>query len=263
MRRRLPARLAPRLTRSKAILEAMLLYKLSRWFPGFIKRRLVQAAASEMEGHVDPARDLTPDYDPWDQRLCFVPDGDLFKAIRSGKASIVTDHIERFTETGLLLKSGRALPADIVVSATGLNLRLMGGMSMIIDGKPLDLSSTLTYRALMLSEVPNMAFTVGYTNASWTLKCSLTWEFVSRVLNHMERGKLDWVVPRRDGVAASQRPLVDLSSGYIRRAEAGLPKQGAAAPWKMRQNYIGDMLDTRFRRLQDGYLEFGRRDRPD
>ncbi len=258
MRRRLPERVAPRLTRAKAVLEAMVLYQLSRWFPNAIKQRLIQAAATEMGEHVDAGRDLTPDYDPWDQRLCFVPDGDLFKAVRSGKASIVTARIERFTEAGLRLQSGRELPADIIVSATGLNLRLMGGMNMLVDGQPVDLSSTLTYRALMLSDVPNMAFTVGYTNASWTLKCSLTWEFVSRVLNHMERRNLDWVVPRRNGMAPSQRPLVDLSSGYIRRAEAGLPKQGAAAPWKMRQNYIGDMLDTRFRRLHDGFLEFGR-----
>ena len=258
IRRRLPEGMAGVLARWKGVLGGMALYSLSRRLPSWMKGKLIGAAAREFGSSVDPDRDLTPAYDPWDQRLCFVPDGDFFRAVRSGRASIVTDRIERFAADGIELASGRKLDADIVVSATGLKLKLMGGMRLVVDGRPIALNETLTYRAMMLSDVPNMAFTVGYTNASWTLKCGLTWRFVSRVLNRMERDGLDWAVPRRHGAVASERGLVDLSSGYIQRAAEGLPKQGAAAPWRMRQNYISDYLETRFAKLEDGALEFGR-----
>ena len=258
MRRRLPVGLAATLARWKGVLGGMAFYSLSRRFPDWMKRKLIGAAAREFGPSVDATRDLTPSYDPWDQRLCFVPDGNFYRAVRSGRASIVTDRIARFASDGIELASGRKLEADIVVSATGLKLKLMGGMTIVVDGRPVVFSETLTYRAMMLSDVPNMAFTVGYANASWTLKCGLTWRFVSRVLNHMERNDLDWAVSRRNGAVPSERGLVDLSSGYIQRAAGALPKQGAAAPWKMRQNYVSDYLDTRFARLEDGALEFGR-----
>jgi cation diffusion facilitator CzcD-associated flavoprotein CzcO len=187
--------------------------------------------------------------------LCLVPDGDLFCAMRNGSARIVTDHIETFTETGLRLRSGRELPADLVVTATGLKMRLGGGISMTVDGRPVVMSETLVYRGMMASGIPNFATAIGYTNASWTLKCDLTGAYVCRLLNYMAARGYTSFCPRAPEGKGHELPVIGLSSGYVQRALAHLPKQGRKAPWKVYQNYIVDLLITRYGRL-DVAMEF-------
>ncbi|HEX8299208.1 MAG TPA: NAD(P)/FAD-dependent oxidoreductase, partial [Rubricoccaceae bacterium] len=204
----------------------------------------------------DVATHFTPSYNPWDQRLCMAPDGDLFAAIRSGRAEVMTDHIEAFTETGIRLRSGTHLDADLVVTATGLTLRLMSGLDLVVDGQPVDLAQATAYKGAMYSDVPNLASALGYTNASWTLKCDLTAQYVCRLLNHMERRGYAQVTPRQRDSEAASEPILDFSSGYVQRALDRLPKQGAARPWRLRQNYALDLLDLRYSALDDGVLEF-------
>jgi cation diffusion facilitator CzcD-associated flavoprotein CzcO len=203
---------------------------------------------------------FTPRYNPWDQRLCLVPDSDLFKMIREGKASVVTDQIDTFAENGLKLTSGRALDADIIVTATGLQLKVFGGMQVSVDGQPVNLSQTMTYKGMMFSGVPNLASAFGYTNASWTLKCDLTCDYVCRLLNYMETRRATMCMPRRDP-GVDEAPWLNLTSGYIQRADAILPRQGTKAPWKLYQNYALDMLTLRYGKIGDGTLEFSAPDR--
>ncbi len=203
----------------------------------------------------DVAAHFTPRYKPWDQRLCVAPDADLFEAIRSGRASVVTDHVEAFTETGIRLRSGAELRADIVVTATGLKLNLLGNVELEVDGRRVELAETMAYKGALLSGVPNLAAVFGYTNASWTLKADLVCEYVCRLLNHMRRRGYAAVVPRRDP-AVGEEPLLGFSSGYVRRALHMLPKQGVKRPWKLRQNYALDLLALRFGAVDDGVLEF-------
>jgi cation diffusion facilitator CzcD-associated flavoprotein CzcO len=198
-----------------------------------------------------------PAYDPWDQRLCLVPDGDLFRSIREGGVDVVTDHVERFTSRGILLRSGRELEADVVVTATGLNLLAFGGITMVVDGEEVDLPSTMAYRGMMLSGVPNFAYVIGYTNASWTLKADLVSEYVCRVLEHLRSRSYDVVVPeRQDDV--TEEPFMDFASGYVQRSLHLLPKQGSREPWRLRQNYVRDALSLRRSRIEDGVLRFSR-----
>jgi monooxygenase len=260
IRRRLPRRLAYRLVRWKNILLAAAFYQYCHRWP-VRARALLQRASRHLLGPAfDVDRHLSPRYNPWEQRLCIAPDADIFQAIREGKASIVTDSIERFTPTGIRLASGAELPADIVVAATGLKLKMLGGARVSIAGVPVDAASSLVYRGIMYSGVPNMAVATGYTNASWTLKCELAARYVCRLLNHMQQRGLDSVVPVADEEAmASTLPFLNLSSGYIQRATALLPRQGARAPWRMYQNYLLDLLSLKFSPLRGGALRFGRR----
>jgi cation diffusion facilitator CzcD-associated flavoprotein CzcO len=194
----------------------------------------------ELPPDFDLATHFTPPYDPWDQRLCVVPDGDLFAAVRAGRASVVTGRIERFTPKGVLLESGDELPADVVVTATGLAMQIFGGITLEVDGRPVDLAATVGYKGMMFSGVPNLAMALGYTNASWTLKCDLIAQYVCRLLDHMDRNGYRVVLPVEPPASVARKPIIDLTSGYVQRALATLPAQGSRAPWRVHQNYILD-----------------------
>lgn len=255
---KLPESVAHTLARWKSILLQMYFYNVARKKPEAAKKRIIELARAELGPGID-MRHFTPRYNPWDQRLCLVPDGDLFKTIRDGKASVVTDEIETFGETGLKLRSGENLPADIVVSATGLVMKLMGGMELVIDGKIVDPGTALSYKGMMLSDVPNFASTFGYTNASWTLKADLTAEYLCRILSKMDRGGYAYCTPRNNDPSMVPDATLPLSSGYMQRAKDVLPKQGSKSPWRLHQNYAKDMLALRFGSIDDGTLAFTRR----
>ena len=253
--KRLPTKVSYPIVRWKAILLAVATYQLAQRRPQLVKNAIRKMTAKQLPSGVDVDVHFKPAYNPWDQRLCFVPDGDLFKAMRSGRASVVTDHIESFTETGIRLRSGDELEADVIVTATGLTLKAMGGVELVVDGVPVKMPDTMTYKALMLSDVPNFVFTIGYTNASWTLKADLVADFVCRLLTYMdEHGVRRAVAPRDRSVGEQQ--LIDFSSGYILRALDELPRQGDREPWKLRQNYLKDMRSINHDRIDDGVLTF-------
>jgi cation diffusion facilitator CzcD-associated flavoprotein CzcO len=257
-RRVLPERASYVLTRWKNVLLQMFFYVLSRKRPQTMKRLLANGARREL-GELYDAKHFTPTYNPWDQRLCLVPDSDLFNAIREGTASIVTDEIETFTATGIKLKSGGQLDADIIVTATGLNLKLMAGLQLVVDGAPVDLSKTIAYKGMMYSDVPNAASAFGYTNASWTLKCDLTSEYVCRLLNYMDVHGYAQCTPRLSDPTVTPEPVLDFTSGYVQRALQSLPSQGSKTPWRLHQNYIKDLSMLRYGRVDDGTMEFKRR----
>ena len=256
LRRHLPAGLAYAIVRWRNVLLGMYFYQLCKRRPEKVKRLILGGVRMALGPDYDVRKHFAPRYNPWDQRLCLVPDGDLFTAIRSGRASVVTDEIETFTATGIRLKSGEELPADIVVTATGLDLVVIGNVQLSVDGKPVALGETMTYKGMMYSDVPNMAVAFGYTNASWTLKSDLTCEYVCRLLNHMDRHGYRQVTPRRNDPDLRAEPWVDFSSGYIQRAVAKFPKQGSKKPWKLYQNYAKDLLSLRYGTLDDGAIEF-------
>jgi len=252
---KLPENLAHTLARWKHILLQMYFYNAARRKPDAAKKRIIELAQAEL-GSGSDIRHFTPRYNPWDQRLCLVPDGDLFKAIRNGNASVVTDEIETFSETGLNLRSGNELPADIIVTATGLVMKLMGGMELVVDGRIVNAGTALSYKGMMLSDVPNFASTFGYTNASWTLKADLIAEYLCRILNKMDRGGYAYCTPRNTDLSMTADTTPPLSSGYMQRAKDMLPKQGSKRPWKLYQNYAKDMLSLRFGSIDDGALVF-------
>lgn len=255
LNRYLPERLAYRITRWKNIFKGVFYYWLLRNFPAMTKRRMVAMAGNALDKNYDIKTHFTPSYDPWDQRVCVAPDGDLFRAIRSGQASVVTDNIECFTTTGLRLKSGQELQADIVVIATGLKVQLLGGSSLTVDGKPFDMREAITYKGVMLSDLPNVAMVLWYTNASWTLKADLTSTYVVRLLRYMDRHRKTMAVPRRERGIVSQA-FFDFTSGYIQRAQDELPRQGSRRPWRAYQNYLKDLFTIRFCRIDDGVMRF-------
>ncbi len=257
LRKVLPGRLAYRLARAKNIGMGMLFFKLSRRWPKQVKGNLIKLVRSALGTGHDVDTHFTPRYDPWDQRVCFVPDGDLFDAIKSGRAEVVTDQVDRFTATGIRLASGREIEADIVVSATGLKLNLLGDVAFAIDGAAVDLSKTLAYKAMMFSGVPNLIYTFGYTNASWTLKADLTANYASRLFRYMDRNGFQAATPHADASIVPQ-PFLDFSSGYVQRAVEMMPKQGSKAPWRLAQNYVVDLLQLRHGRIDDGTLRFSR-----
>jgi cation diffusion facilitator CzcD-associated flavoprotein CzcO len=251
----LPLRWAYGLTRWKNILISMLFYQLARRYPQGMKRRFVGLAQRQLGPDCDAGTHFTPRYAPWDQRLCIAPDGDLFRAIRAGRAQVVTDTIERFTPAGLRLAGGGELAADVVVLATGLELNVLGDIAVQVDGRPLDPARAMSYKGMMLSDVPNLVATFGYTNASWTLKADLTARWTCRLLRYMDRhGRAVAMAPADPGVAP--RPFLGLSSGYVQRASARLPKQGVRAPWQVHQNYLRDLILLRYGRIADGVLQF-------
>jgi cation diffusion facilitator CzcD-associated flavoprotein CzcO len=230
-------------------------YTYCRRFPEHAKRFLIRMVEKQVGDRVDVATHFTPSYRPWDQRLCLVPDADLFDAIRGGRASVVTDHIATFTETGIALRSGAHLDADLIVTATGLRLKSFGGIALEVDGARVDPATTMIYKGMMVSDVPNFAFAAGYTNASWTLKCDLTSQYVCRLLAHMDAHGYSRCRPRRDP-SVEERPLLDFSSGYVQRVIDQLPRQGSAVPWKLYQNYALDLVLLKHRRLDDPAMEF-------
>jgi len=251
----LPEKLAHSIIRWKNILLSMLFYKASQRFPNFIKNRLIKYIKGEL-GDKYEEQNFNPTYFPWDQRLCLVPDNDLFEALKKGKADIVTDTIHSFTEEGVLLNSGKTLPADIIVTATGLNIQLFGGMKLIVDNKLVDISKAHAYKGVMLSEVPNFTIALGYTNASWTLKCDLNCLFVTRMLNHMKAHNYSVCTPVFDHEKLTSEPLLDFDAGYLLRAKGELPKQGSKAPWKAYQNYFKDLSSLKYSPITDEYLVY-------
>jgi len=255
MRGRLSTNAAYSVMRWKNVLVSMSFYNFCRKVPRVAKRLLVAQMKRSVRGAVDASTHFNPSYDPWDQRLCLVPDGDLFAALRKGTASVVTDHIEAFTEGGIRLRSGKELEADLIVTATGLRLQFLGGARVEVDDKVVQPPDCMVYKGLMLSDVPNLAFAIGYTNASWTLKCDLTSQYVCRLLQHMDEHGFDIAAPRNDDPSLEEEPIIDFSSGYVQRALAQIPKQGSRAPWKLHQNYALDLALLKRGRLQDGVLE--------
>ncbi|MCW2999369.1 MAG: flavin-binding family monooxygenase [Solirubrobacterales bacterium] len=256
LRRVLPAKAAYVVARWKNVLLAMAQYQLSRRRPGVLKALIRKLVSMQLPDGYDVDTHFKPSYDPWDQRLCLVPNGDLFKAISGGSASVVTDHIQTFTPTGIRLASGEELEADIVVTATGLELLAFGGIELVVDDRTVDLAETVTYKGLMLSDVPNFAFVVGYTNASWTLKADLACSYVCRLLGHMDARGYQQCAPRYREATPAAEPFLDFSSGYVQRALHRFPKQGASEPWKLRQNYVRDLRTLRRGELEDGALQF-------
>ena len=256
LRRWLPAKTAYALTRWKRILLGMYFYGLCRRKPEKVEQLLLGGVRAWLGPGADLERDFKPRYKPWDQRLCLVPDGDFFKALRSGKATVVTDEVDRFTAGGLKLKSGRELPADLVVTATGLELKVLGGVELSVDGRPVDLAQTVSYKAMMYSGVPNLASSLGYTNASWTLKCDLTCEYVCRLLNHLRASGLRQCTPTLGDTTMPLIPWSDFSSGYIQRSAHLFPKRGTRAPWLLKQNYLHDLWTLRHGRIDDGAMVF-------
>ncbi len=256
LRHRLPAKLAYSLVRWKNIGLTSLSFQLSRRRPNFVKQLIRKSVAEQLPDGYDVDTHFNPRYNPWDQRLCLVPDGDLFREIRRGRVSVVTDQILNFTERGLRLASGAELEADLIVTATGLNLLAMGGMQLAVDGRDVELSETMGYKGMMLSDVPNLANALGYTNASWTLKCDLTCEYLCRVLNHMDERGYRQCTPRNRDPSVMAEPFIDFSSSYVLRSIDQFPKQGSRAPWRLYQNYALDTLALRFAKLEDGVLEF-------
>jgi cation diffusion facilitator CzcD-associated flavoprotein CzcO len=234
----------------------MYFYQMCKRQPDKVKRLLLGGVRQMLGPDYDIATHFTPRYKPWDQRLCLVPDADFFRAIRAGTVSIVTDHIETFTEGGLKLKSGAELAADLIVTATGLVVIPLGGVKLAVDGRAVDPARTFLYKGMMYSDVPNLASVFGYTNASWTLKADLVCEYVCRLLNDMDRRCYRQCTPRNTDPALQEEPFVDFSSGYIQRALALQPKQGSRRPWKLYQNYVLDLLNLRFGSLRDRAMEF-------
>ena len=258
LRRHLPSKLAYRIIRWRNVALQLFLFNMARSKPAKFKAQLIGLVRKELGADYDVATHFTPKYNPWDQRLCLVPDSDLFESIRSGRASVVTDTIAGFTETGLKLTSGQDLPADIVVTATGLTMRIMSGMAVNLDGVRVDFSKAMNYKGMMYSDVPNLATAFGYTNASWTLKADLTSSYVCRLINYMDQRGYVEARPIRDA-SVDEAPFLDFSSGYVQRALAQLPRQGTTKPWKLHQNYARDLMALKFGKLDDGTLRFSRR----
>ncbi|HMR04894.1 MAG TPA: NAD(P)/FAD-dependent oxidoreductase [Polyangiaceae bacterium] len=256
LQRRLPPMLAYGITRWKNVTLGMLTFSLSVRSPGLVRRALLKHVRQQLGENYDVQTHFSPRYKPWDQRLCVVKDGDLFDAIKDGRASVVTDHIETFTETGIELRSGKFLEADLVVTATGLELLVLDGIEVSVDGKLVHPEETLSYKGMMYSGVPNLASSLGYTNASWTLKCDLTCGYVCRLLNHMKEHNYQICTPRLTDPTVKPIPALDFTSGYVQRAIHKLPKQGSKKPWKLYQNYALDVMSLGYGKLEDGTMEF-------
>lgn len=254
--RLLPPRAAHVVNRWKAIGFSTMQYQLSRRFPDYMRKTLLTMAKRRLPDGYDVDKHFSPSYNPWDQRLCLAPNGDLFRTIRKGQADVVTDTIEKFTKTGIKLDSGEELAADIIITATGLNLQLFGGAEIGRNGDTVALHDTMSYKGMMLTGMPNMAFTIGYTNASWTLKADLVSEFACRVLNYMDAHGFDTVVPDHPGDSVEERPLMDFTPGYVLRALDYLPKAGSRTPWRLKQNYLLDLQLIRRGKVDDEALHF-------
>ena len=256
LRRRFGARVAYQAIRWRNVLFGMYFFQLCRRKPERAKQLLLGGVRLALGKDFDVAKHFTPAYNPWQQRLCLVPDGDLFRTIREGRASVVTSHIDRFTEKGIRLKDGSELEADMIVTATGLNLKVMGGVALTVDGKAIEPSQLMSYKGMMYSDIPNLATATGYTNASWTLKCDLTCEYVCRLLNYMDKRSYRQCVPRQNDPSVTEVPWLDFTSGYVQRAVAKFPRQGSKRPWKLYQNYALDIVTLRFGKIDDGIMQY-------
>ena len=256
LRARLPAKLAYDIIRWRNVLFQMFFFRMARKNPAKVKQGIIEMVRQQLGPDYDVETHFTPRYNPWDQRLCLVPDADLFESIKAGKTTVVTDHIDHFTEGGIVLKSGQTLEADIVVSATGLDLQVLSGLDVVVDGASVKFGETFSYKGMMYSGVPNLSSTFGYTNASWTLKADLTAEYLCRLLNHMKRGGYSECRPVNTDPDLKALPWLDFSSGYVQRAMDRFPKQGDKAPWKVHQNYALDVLAFRYGKLGDGVMSF-------
>jgi monooxygenase len=258
LQRHLPGKVAYQLTRWRSILFGIYFYSLTRRRPDFAKQAIIRMTREQLGPDYDVDSNFTPRYNPWDQRLCLVPDADLFAAIKAGTVTVVTDQIDTFTERGIRLHSGSDLEADIIVTATGLTMRLMCGVQLAVDGRVVDLGETLSYRGMMYGGIPNLASAIGYTNASWTLKCELITQYVCRLLNYMDqRGYAECVALPPDQ-AKRDAPVINLTSGYVQRASSTLPRQGVRKPWRAYQNYVRDIFNLRFDPVNDGTMRFTR-----
>jgi cation diffusion facilitator CzcD-associated flavoprotein CzcO len=255
-RRVLPPMLAYQAIRWKNVALMALSYQLSRRRPHLAKAVIRKGVKAQLPEGYDVDTHFRPLYDPWDQRLCVCPDGDLFRVVSDGHASIVTDEIDTFTEGGIRLRSGVELEADVIITATGLQLLPIGGVSMTIDGQALSLPERMAYKGMMLDGVPNAALVIGYTNASWTLKCDLTLEYVCRLLNHMRDRGYAYCVPEQDDPTVQSEPILNLNSGYILRSVDKFPRQGSERPWRVYQNYALDVVALRLGPLEDGVMRF-------
>ncbi len=256
VRKVLPAKWAYSLIRWKNVIVTSLFYQLSRRRPRLVKRFIREGVKRQLPAGYDMKTHFRPRYDPWDQRVCLVPDGDLFTALREERASIVTDRIETFTESGIKLESGDELEADLIITATGLNLLPLGGAQLRVDGEDVSIPETMGYKGMMLSGVPNFAVALGYTNASWTLKCDLTHEYVCRLLNHMDEQGHRQCTPEINDPTVTPEPMIDFTSGYVQRAIHMFPKQGSKAPWRLHQNYARDIFTIRFGDIEDEAMVF-------
>jgi cation diffusion facilitator CzcD-associated flavoprotein CzcO len=261
LRKVLPSKVAYGLTRWKNVLFGMYFYKKTRTNPQGVNQWVLDRVKALLPEGYDMAH-FTPSYNVWDQRLCLVPDDDLFAAIKNGSADVATGHIERFTETGIRLKNGQEIGADVIVTATGLNLQLLSGIEYTIDGERIEPSQTMTYKAMMFSGIPNLATSFGYTNASWTLKADLTCMYVCRLINHMDRTGTQIATPVLNDPEVQEEPWLSFSSGYVQRALGHLPKQGSKRPWKVHQNYAKDLLDLKFGKVDDGAMTFRKARKP-
>ena len=232
------------------------MFYFARSYPERVKTRLINLVKEELGNDYDVEKHFTPKYKPWDQRMCLVPDGDLFESIKKGTASVVTDHIDKFNEDGILLQSGEALKADIIITATGIELNVLADIVINIDGRKVKPHNHLTYKGMMLGGVPNLAFSFGYVNASWTLRADLTAEYVCRLINQMDKEGVSVCMPQEDPAAEAEDDYIDFTSGYVQRALDRLPQQGKKAPWRNYQNYLLDIFYVRIWKLKDSTLRF-------
>ncbi|MEM7016229.1 MAG: NAD(P)/FAD-dependent oxidoreductase [Pseudomonadota bacterium] len=258
LRKFLPAKFAYSLTRWKNVLMGLFFFRYIRRNPERVKNMLINGVKQALGPDYDVDTHFTPRYNPWDQRLCLIPDGDMFQMLKASQASVVTDHIEAFTETGIKLKSGKELEADLVVTATGLDLQVISDLNVTVDSRKIDFSEKLLYKGMMCSDIPNFAFAMGYTNASWTLKCDLTCEYVCRLINYMERKGYASCLPKNEDPSVLPEPLLDFSSGYVQRSIHKFPKQGSKAPWRLYQNYALDTFNLGYKSLDNGIMEFSK-----
>jgi monooxygenase len=260
LRKHLSEKHAYAITRWKNVLYMMFIYWWCRTRPQRAKELIVGQAQQMLGDDYDVETHFTPSYDPWDQRVCLAPDGDFFRTIRSGRASVVTDEIDCFTEKGVRTVSGEELEADLIITATGLELKFLGGLEVEVDGTPVSLPDTFAYKGMMCSDIPNMALSLGYANASWTLKSDLTAEYVCRLLNHMDSCGYAYCCPRMDDPSVEAEPMLVLDAGYVKRGRHKFPKEAATAPWRLHQNYVLDVLALRYASLEDDAMQFERVD---
>ncbi|MDQ2879617.1 MAG: NAD(P)/FAD-dependent oxidoreductase, partial [Pseudomonadota bacterium] len=252
LRAKLPSKLAYGITRWRNVLFGMFFFNLARKRPERVKQRLLGMVREQLGPDYDVDTHFTPRYNPWDQRLCLVPDADLFESLKAGEASVVTDTIARFVPAGIELESGKTLPADVIVTATGLELQVLSDVDFTVDDKPVEFAKTFNYKGMMFSDVPNLASSFGYTNASWTLKADLTCAYVCRLLNTMKARGLRQATPRVGDMQLTPEPFLDFSSGYVTRALEKFPKQGSRKPWKLNQNYAKDLVALKFGSVDAG-----------
>jgi cation diffusion facilitator CzcD-associated flavoprotein CzcO len=257
-RRVLPAKAAYFVARWKSVLLSMFLYYASRWWPKRTNETIVNMVRDQLGPDFDVDTHFKPTYNVWDQRLCLVPNADLFTAIKSGNVDVITDEIDSFTQDGIRLRSGKELAADIIVTATGLVIKIADGIPLTVDGQGVDASKLMVYKGMMVSDLPNFAIAFGYTNASWTLKVELTSCYVCRLINYMDQHGYTTCTPRRHDPAVTGEPMLSFTSGYVQRALNVLPQQGSKRPWRVYQNYLMDMLALRFGTVNDGTMEFSR-----